>query len=268
MICMKIYIINLEKDVDRKNRMISILEKAGVTNYEFIKAVDGSLLSSNEKKSLVDFNKMTRLCRELTPSEIGCSLSHQLAYRKIIEENKEYRCIILEDDVILNNNFKHILDSKYHSQDIDLLFFGLSTSNIENEGNKTYQYIKIGHFPKTDGSTSRCYFTNNSVTIGGVDFYEIDRRTYTIDLLFGTYAYSPSKQCCQKMLELNTPVIMEADGIWNRYDKFKIYAPTAPIITVDEYIQSHIKDERQLYNDTKEISKIFMSRKENIEFNK
>ncbi|WP_164996124.1 glycosyltransferase family 25 protein [Proteus alimentorum] len=105
---MKIYIVNLEKDVERKASIKAQLDDLNL-NYEFISAVYGKNLSQEEISRLSpDFEKTS-----LTLPELGCALSHLNVYKKIIENNEDI-ALILEDDVKLNPNLSQYLDILSH----------------------------------------------------------------------------------------------------------------------------------------------------------
>ena len=110
---MKIFVINLEKDNDRLDYMANSFSKFNFQDWERIDAVYG--------KHLPDLQKYGKI---LTPSQIGCYLSHLKAYRQIIEQNLEYG-VILEDDVTLTEWFPK-LDEIIESvpKDFDVVWIG------------------------------------------------------------------------------------------------------------------------------------------------
>ncbi|MBQ0425162.1 glycosyltransferase family 25 protein, partial [Proteus mirabilis] len=101
---MKIYIVNLEKDIERKASIKAQLDALNL-DYQFISAVYGKALSQEEIAQLSpDFEK-TRL----TLPELGCALSHLKVYREIIKNNDEI-ALILEDDVRINSDLIELLE--------------------------------------------------------------------------------------------------------------------------------------------------------------
>lgn len=115
----KIFIINLPRRSDRKNTMINKLKEAGLTNYEFINAIDGS-----DEQFIKKFNKFKQNTptKIVTSGHLGCLLSHIKALEKAKAENLS-SVLILEDDVIFDKNFitriEMIKVPKY-----DLLYLG------------------------------------------------------------------------------------------------------------------------------------------------
>ena len=109
-----LFVINLKTSTERKEHIQKQLSDIEY-DFEFIEAVDGSLLSQTElgiydKEATLD-NWTNRYNRELSKGEIGCIMSHLLVYKKMIDENIE-EAIILEDDVTLKQGFLDVIEIK------------------------------------------------------------------------------------------------------------------------------------------------------------
>lgn len=101
----KIYIINLEHRTDRKDSVIKQLEKEGITNYEFVNAVNGT-----DSTILKMFKKIRKNGSKIgTSGHLGCLLSHRKVLLKAKEDNVN-QFMILEDDVILKDGFMNRLN--------------------------------------------------------------------------------------------------------------------------------------------------------------
>jgi GR25 family glycosyltransferase involved in LPS biosynthesis len=264
---MKIYIINLKRRLDRKKYMLNQLEEYGITNFEFIDAVDGDELTDFQIKKECNFKKMKRISRLLTKNEIACALSHQKVYKRIISEN-DNRAIILEDDTILSDTFNKIanLDGSIY-KNIDIFFLHYFTSNIDGEKTKTYPYEKIGKRKIQNGLVSRCYFKNEPIDLEGEIFYKIDDISYKIDFLNSSAAYSPTIDTCKKLLELNTPIIMQSDYLWNYYHNFSLYGSLEDVISCDFSVSSSLETERKIYEHEETHSNTFLRRINSENFN-
>lgn len=99
---MKAFIINLKESVERRIKMENQLKKLKL-KYEFIDAVDGRKMSEQQKKSITQEVNYAFL-----PGEIGCALSHQKIYQRMLDESTDV-ALILEDDVILNADINEII---------------------------------------------------------------------------------------------------------------------------------------------------------------
>lgn len=98
---MKTYIVNLARSTDRKEYMERQLEKFTFLSPEFVEAVDGRLMDDDERDKKFNGERFSkRYARNVRPGEIGCTLSHQRCYEKLIKEG-ENCALILEDDAIL-----------------------------------------------------------------------------------------------------------------------------------------------------------------------
>jgi GR25 family glycosyltransferase involved in LPS biosynthesis len=102
----KIYIISLERHHERKAKIYADLQSAGfdVSKIEIINAVDGAKLNIEE---CVDTGIISKIFKDpgglLTKSIYGCSVSHQLAYQRLLENPNAETALILEDDASLTH---------------------------------------------------------------------------------------------------------------------------------------------------------------------
>jgi len=132
---MKIFIIHYKKLVERKKYLTSVLSEF---DYEFIEEFDRESISnfdtslySNKpelwKERVEKIYKDEPGYRILRDSEICNSLSHLKALKNIIDNNLEF-AIVLEDDVILQNDFKKKIEEIVNNipKDFDFAFFGNS----------------------------------------------------------------------------------------------------------------------------------------------
>lgn len=112
---MKIFILHYSKLIERKNNILLQFEKQNITDYEFIEFFDKDTLTEDDKKLFIPNFK---------PSMISLMLKHFYVYKEIA--SKYSHALILEDDVILTNNFINILNN-YMTQlpnNYDMLFIG------------------------------------------------------------------------------------------------------------------------------------------------
>lgn len=254
---MKIFLINLKKDTERLNRILQQFEKFNITNFEIVEAVYGKKLNQLQLNSCYDSKVASRIVRELSLSEIGCALSHIEVYHRIIKENK--RCLVIEDDIILSDEFTNFIDIEIEDS-CDVVFFGLDTSNCEHENlPKTYPYKNIRYSKNVYGYTNRCYLKESYSTFGGINFYDIDEQSVKFNLFIGTHAYAPSVEACYKIININYPIKMMADYVWNFCDlSFKI--PKQNIVNLDRTLESTISFDRNFINQNYQYSKAFIKK--------
>lgn len=97
----QIQIINLERRIDRRDKMILEMEKAEIKNYNFFKAVDGNTLESSDQ--LIEMFNGNNF--DFRTGIMGCALSHIRLYEQLLSSKYDIY-LILEDDVTLCQNFR------------------------------------------------------------------------------------------------------------------------------------------------------------------
>ena len=110
-----ILICHYAKLVERKKHLLSQFEHHGITNYEFIEHFDRDHISNDDRRI---FNE------NVSDMLAAVHLTHIHAYKEI--ENKYDHALIVEDDIILTDNFVNKLQ-EYLTQlpeDYDMLFIG------------------------------------------------------------------------------------------------------------------------------------------------
>lgn len=107
---MKIFVINLERDVQRREFMAGQLARDQLT-AEFVPAVYGASLSEEERARLYSdrWAKIHR-ARSLVPAEIGCALSHLKVYEAMVLHEVPW-ALVLEDDVVIPPEMKAVLEN-------------------------------------------------------------------------------------------------------------------------------------------------------------
>lgn len=106
-------IISLVHHVERRERLINEMVRYKI-QCRVSNAIDGRKLLADEYFSLFKANSSKLFGRGfLTPSELGCFLSHRKAISEFIMSGKQW-LVMLEDDVIPNDNVRE-LPSVIHS---------------------------------------------------------------------------------------------------------------------------------------------------------
>jgi glycosyl transferase family 25 len=120
---MKIFVIHYKKLIERKIHILEQFKKYNITDYEFIEIDRDELYKENISMFQENYSKC----------QMAITLSHFYAYTRINDSNDGG--LILEDDVILSDNFIEKL-TNYITQlpeDYDMLFIGDGCNlHIEN----------------------------------------------------------------------------------------------------------------------------------------
>jgi GR25 family glycosyltransferase involved in LPS biosynthesis len=130
----KILYINLQRRPDRNENVQKIVNDHGLNDITVrIDAVDGrGLTKDNISKDLITkegiddaFNSKQRVYVPLTIGGIGCALSHKKCYEYIVNNNIQ-KCLILEDDIRVDDKFVEKINSleKIVPKDFDMFFLG------------------------------------------------------------------------------------------------------------------------------------------------
>ena len=171
----KIFIINLSRRTDRKETMIKMLNKFNLTNYEFIEAVDGL-----DQDNLKEFNelKTAKKTKIVSSGHYGCLMSHI----KTIEEAKKQNLkaiMILEDDIILDENFNTIINSimvpKY-----DMIYLGGIIPEIK--------FFPLGWAKRNEIMGAYGYILKDSVY--DIILEKLYKKKYCVDIAYIEYIQS------------------------------------------------------------------------------
>jgi GR25 family glycosyltransferase involved in LPS biosynthesis len=119
----KIFIINLKNRTDRKAKMIKRMGKIGLTNYQFVEAINGY---EQPYLSLYHQKYRTQGFFE-NPGALGILLSALKILVWSVKQNYK-KILILEDDAVFHLNFKETFQNKIQKIPMSwkLLYFGTS----------------------------------------------------------------------------------------------------------------------------------------------
>jgi len=133
-------IISLKRSEARRTAVEDAL-KLSTLNWEILEGIDGLQLQHSPPEYRE--TKVTKMLGfPLTPSEVGCFLSHRLAWIKCIEKNS--LTLILEDDFLIKPNFEEslsILTSQYLEWDIARLQGLVDTPDSTLQAGSNYQIV-------------------------------------------------------------------------------------------------------------------------------
>jgi GR25 family glycosyltransferase involved in LPS biosynthesis len=124
-----IYVINMERSVDRKSYIQDHFTEYGISEYSFVSAIDGS---KEDLSSMI--NNIDEL--SVSKNQISCGMSHLKAINQWLEESDSEYAIIVEDDVSFEttenwnftwNQFLSSIDKKY-----DILQLAITNNYIIN----------------------------------------------------------------------------------------------------------------------------------------
>jgi len=97
---MWVFVINLDRDRDRLNRMVREAQRVGISFERFV-AIDGNRMDADLRDQF--YLGADPYEKAFTPGEIGCYASHLRIHRLLEDRAGEY-ALILEDDVHLDDD--------------------------------------------------------------------------------------------------------------------------------------------------------------------
>lgn len=183
-----IFVVSLPGADQRRAGIAAQLQALGLS-FEFIDGVRGSALSAEERAAQVGpLAKMQEhIGRGMGDGEIGCALSHQRIYERVLVEGHDY-AMVLEDDALLLPGFREALEAAV-KEELDLLIFGYSKLVHE----------EVGHAWLFDPVLSLGRLSSGHV-------YGLRPKQSH----HGTVAYLVSRPACER-LRVNFPVVTVAD---------------------------------------------------------
>lgn len=132
---LKIYYINLDSDVKKKNFFLEQVGKTCLKNRcERYPAIDGTsidinkiddtIITNNARQSIIS-QKQKVYGVSLTYGSLGCALSHKKIWEECASSNNTY--VIFEDDIIPHPNFNNIFNqvlSQLNNIKYDIFYLG------------------------------------------------------------------------------------------------------------------------------------------------
>lgn len=190
---MKIFIINLEHQIEKRQFMQEQLGRLGL-EAEFIPAVYGKSMSIDELKTIVhDYENCF-----LTAGEVGCALSHIKIYKKMVDCDIDMS-VVLEDDAIISPELYKIIINIKKSLPSKPMCCLLTKPEVYNQA---------------------CI-----ASFGGYSLHQMLRG-------YGTYGYIINLQAAQNLQDNLIPIKSEADRweFFSRLGFLKTYCLTPPLV--------------------------------------
>ena len=221
-----IYIVSLKQDIERRKVISKALEIFGL-KFSFIDAVYGKELSEEVVSSIrsISTGKVIDRGYALTPGEIGCTLSHLMAYQDILDNDVEWACI-LEDDVFLDKRFKIFINT-----------FQATELNLES------LYLLGGQNGLDEAQIIKSI--KNIKNVGGQEFSKAIKSEQFVKR---TCCYLISSVLAENLIKLSQTNFILADD-WNYLVKNNVIKKIYLSEFVDHPLdlsKSHLQEEREL----------------------
>jgi GR25 family glycosyltransferase involved in LPS biosynthesis len=139
-----IYVINLKNDDLRRNYINLLFKKL---NIEYTLVVVEPI--SDELFSL-----LRGVEKQLSKSEVGCSLSHLWCLKHIIKNKYKGGAIIFEDDIVVHKNFESMFQQLFKEKQFDFLSMGACDFDFFDIN---YKNVTNGMYQPCLNNSKRCY---------------------------------------------------------------------------------------------------------------
>ncbi|WJG09512.1 glycosyltransferase family 25 protein [Aliiglaciecola sp. LCG003] len=231
-----VYVLTLDDAVDRQENVKKVLEGL---NWSFFKATDKRNLEPEkfEENNIYDdvrHKSTKRTTRSMKTGEVACSLSHVRMYQDMLDKNYK-RILILEDDVLPEydslTNFNKIIQQLPDNWEVLMMgYYGEKPPTIKYRFQQAvYKLFHHVHL-----------FNWHKVPMKWID--EICLSDYSEDLfeigkVLGTHAYAINQSAARKFIDFQTPVILQADRIFNYYkaqNELQAFALKKTMFTLSE----------------------------------
>ena len=229
-----IYVINLKRRADRKQKMLDQFEKCKITNFKFVEAIDAKRPSDISK--IIKAYNQRRAEKENKPlvrADVAISLSHIKAYRTMMADGYD-NAIILEDDAVLEDNFVESIN-RLENRPEEFIMLGYYSSyevDVHHKTNENVVYV-------TNGIKDTKVFLDKPVTNDEV-FYKFKYPTMHMDFIYGYHGYYITQSGANKIINLNQSVFLEGDQALNYLTDEFDYACLYPQSVMPTKIDSDI----------------------------
>jgi glycosyl transferase family 25 len=187
------FVINLERDVERRRYMTEVLAEAGL-QAEFAAAVDGQTLSEADWAAY-DRDRCHRVYGvDMLAAEIGCYLSHYRLWRRIVRVGLDF-ALIFEDDAVIGDGFAETVESIVSCRDAGWLVVRLSSLRPK---------VVDAPSPKFEGSRV-------AELHGGAGLYLLTTH------VLGAGAYLLKREGAERLIAYGRRIFMPLDHTMDRY---------------------------------------------------
>lgn len=130
----KAYIIHLERAVARRPQAVLVAQSLPVT-AELLPAVDGRSLSHEAITAVVRRTiHQPRYPFKLRPSEVGCFLSHRLAWQSILDDGIDAGLVTEDDIAVASPDFQEVIRAAFSAIQPDEVIRFPMPSRTRGEG--------------------------------------------------------------------------------------------------------------------------------------
>lgn len=184
-----VYVINLDRAVDRLKDIDGKLKKIGI-RYTRISAVEGRKLSVDEIKA-ESSSSCANFC---IYGAIGCALSHKKIWKDVVKRNYQ-KVLILEDDANFADNFDQRFLSSWKAvpNDWELVHLGAVIGGGDRYNYTWFDWLNTVPLMLSD--------TLSGVSMNRGQAVDPEGKVLIPDINAGSHAYAVTLSGCKKLLK-------------------------------------------------------------------
>jgi glycosyl transferase family 25 len=202
-----VYVITIEKAEERRAKLIPLLNGL---SFEFFYGMDKCLLEAdgdlvNELYNDAKSRRLNRYGNPMTIGHIACSYSHCMVYRDMLNRGFK-KVLILEDDVVPMDSAIHHIQDVLNSlpEKWEILYWGYDRHDKWNMASR----FKQGLYHLTSALGLLKWNHTMIRNLHARPYTQFLHKAGSHDL---SHAYGISNNGAQKMLDIQTPVVFNAD---------------------------------------------------------
>jgi glycosyl transferase family 25 len=205
----KIYVITLQRARDRQEH---VQKELNGLHYELFIGKDKQEFSVEDLKQKNIYNedlarKHHRFSKPMQAGMIGCSWSHALVYKDVVQ--KEYKkVLIMEDDMVMDKKAILLLPQIFKElpEDWELLYFGFAVNEVPPPG--SFLKKALYHAVRFFGGIK---FSHRTIT----NLYPKKVTTHLCKAGYHdcTHSYGLTASAAKKLLDLQTPISFLPDNL-------------------------------------------------------
>ncbi|MBX3291441.1 MAG: glycosyltransferase family 25 protein [Acidobacteria bacterium] len=203
-----VYVLTIESAVERQK---NTTEQLGEGNFEFVFGVDKRDVSKEELLGKGIYDEETavetdRSGRAMTVGHVCCSLGHRMIYERFLD-TAATRCLVFEDDVIVNDVSEQLIDSIVRNipADAEFIYWGWDAGGLRPAFGTVKQAVyHVSH--------SMGFLKYNHTMIRNLYDRPYNEHFHVSGKHLLGHAYTITRPAAEALIRWNTPIILNADN--------------------------------------------------------
>lgn len=207
----KVYVLTTPAATERQQ---GVIDELGEGNFEFVYSIDKQTTSIEEmersgtyKAVELTSQAVDRTFPPMTLGHICCALGHRMVWEKFLETDAEW-ALIFEDDVVPHDVAEKDIQAavRHIPPDAEIVYWGWWLGRFRPWTRIAQQGIDhvrsfLGLYPDTHAQIKNRFMKRHN------KYFHTSAGNYLL------HAYTLSRSGAEKLIELNTPIVMNSDHV-------------------------------------------------------